>query len=221
MQGTSSANTLVTISTKTTLHGLGGDDTLIGGSTDDTLIGGAGNDTLTGEDGRDSFYYGFENAGNDIITDFTVGKVSTNANADVINLSNLLVGYSSAVNLSDFVTAAANSTGGTRLTIDHDGIKDFNDSITIALSNVTYSTHLLIDLIANGNLVLEPVKPTLTIVGCGGKDAAANTITFNFNEVIKHGSFTVDDIDIVNGTINSGSFTKVSDTKYTITVTQA
>ncbi|SGZ64586.1 Chitinase [Bathymodiolus thermophilus thioautotrophic gill symbiont] len=219
MQGTSSANTLVTISTKTTLHGLGGDDTLIGGSTDDTLIGGAGNDTLTGEDGRDSFYYGFENAGNDIITDFTVGKVSTNANADVINLSNLLVGYSSAVNLSDFVTAAANSTGGTRLTIDHDGIKDFNDSITIALSNVTYSTHLLIDLIANGNLVLEPVKPTLTIVGCGGKDAAANTITFNFNEVIKHGSFTVDDIDIVNGTINSGSFTKVSDTKYTITVT--
>jgi hypothetical protein len=41
----------------------------------------------------------------------------------------------------------------------------------------------------------------------------------NFNKAIQDGSFTVDDIGIINGTINSGSFTKVSATQYTIMVT--
>ena len=36
------------------------------------MIGGAGNDTLTGAGGRDIFDYGFKNAGNDTITDFTL-----------------------------------------------------------------------------------------------------------------------------------------------------
>jgi hypothetical protein len=48
---------------------------------------------------------------------------------------------------------------------------------------------------------------------------AANTITFNFSAAIKDGSFTVDDIGVTNGTINSGSFTKVSETQYTVMVT--
>jgi hypothetical protein len=61
--------------------------------------------------------------------------------------------------------------------------------------------------------------PTMTITGSGGIGTAANKITFNFNKAIQDGSFTVDDIGIVNGTINSGSFTKVSETQYTIMVT--
>jgi hypothetical protein len=44
---------------------------------------------------------------------------------------------------------------------------------------------LLTDLIANGNLVLEAISPILTIIGSGGANVAANTITFNFNEAIK------------------------------------
>jgi hypothetical protein len=36
---------------------------------------------------------------------------------------------------------------------------------------------------------------------------------------IKDGSFNVDDISVVNSTINSDSFTKVSETQYTIIVT--
>jgi Ca2+-binding RTX toxin-like protein len=51
------------------------------------LNGGLGNDTLTGAGGRDIFDYGFENAGNDTITDFTLGNTTTNTNADIINLS--------------------------------------------------------------------------------------------------------------------------------------
>jgi hypothetical protein len=44
----------------------------------DILVGGAGNDTLTGAGGRDIFDYGFKNAGNDTITDFTLGNTTTN-----------------------------------------------------------------------------------------------------------------------------------------------
>jgi hypothetical protein len=44
--------------------------------------------------GRDIFDYGFKNAGNDTITDFTLGNTKTNTNADIIDLSDLLVGYS-------------------------------------------------------------------------------------------------------------------------------
>jgi hypothetical protein len=62
-------------------------------------------DTLTGAGGRDIFDYGFKNAGNDTITDFTRGNTKTNTNADIIDLSDLLVGYSATSNLSDFVTA--------------------------------------------------------------------------------------------------------------------
>jgi hypothetical protein len=52
----------------------------------DILIGGAGDDALTGAGGRDIFDYGFKNAGNDTITDFTLGNTSINTNADTLNL---------------------------------------------------------------------------------------------------------------------------------------
>jgi hypothetical protein len=58
-----------------------------------------------------NFDYGFKNAGNDIINDFTAGNIKTNANADIIDLRDLLVGYSATSNFSDFVTAAAEGTG--------------------------------------------------------------------------------------------------------------
>jgi uncharacterized protein (DUF3084 family) len=48
--------------------------------------------------------------------------------------------------------------------------------------------------------VLEASSPTLTIIGSGGIDAAANTITFNFSKAFKDGTFSIDDINIVNGT---------------------
>jgi hypothetical protein len=63
------------------------------------------NATFNGAGGRDIFDYGFKNAGNDIINDFTVGNIGMNANADIIDLRDLLVGYNATSNLSDFVTA--------------------------------------------------------------------------------------------------------------------
>jgi Ran GTPase-activating protein (RanGAP) involved in mRNA processing and transport len=50
-------------------------------------------------------------------------------NADIINLSDLLIGYSATSNLSDFVTAAADGAH-TKLTINHNGTGSGN-SVTI------------------------------------------------------------------------------------------
>jgi hypothetical protein len=75
IKGDNTANTLTTTKTKTTLHGLGGDDTLTGGTTDDILVGGAGNDTLKGAGGRDVFDYGFKNAGNDTTRNIPTANV--------------------------------------------------------------------------------------------------------------------------------------------------
>jgi D-lyxose ketol-isomerase len=48
---------------------------------------GISNDILTGSYGIDVFDYGFKNAGNDTITDFTIGNTKTDHGADIINLT--------------------------------------------------------------------------------------------------------------------------------------
>jgi Ca2+-binding RTX toxin-like protein len=152
-QGTNNQDLLTVDSIRITLHGLGGNDMLIGDTANNILIGGKGNDTLIGNGGKDTFVYKYENAGNDLIEDFTVGNTSTNADADVIDLKDLLTGYGSTSNLSDFVTAAADGTN-TKLTIDHDGTGTLNSPVSIVIMHA-FTADLLGELITNGNLVLE------------------------------------------------------------------
>ena len=57
-----------------TLTGGHGDDALYGGRDDDTLTGGRGSDFLKGHAGADQFVFNTEEAGNDVITDFTAGE---------------------------------------------------------------------------------------------------------------------------------------------------
>jgi Ca2+-binding RTX toxin-like protein len=162
-QGTDGQDFLTVDGARTTLHGLGDNDMLDGSTTDDILIGGEGDDTLIGNGGNDIFVYKYENAGNDFIDDFTVGNTSTNANADIIDLRDLLIGYNTS-NLSDFITVTAVDSG-TKLTIDHDGARiglvnnnaGADSKVSITLAKVTYKADLLAILIANGNLVLESI----------------------------------------------------------------
>jgi hypothetical protein len=93
-----------------------------------------------------------------------------------------------------------------------------NDTITAALKlNVIVLAAVFappLPVIIRVGLIASSTKLPLA---SGGANTAANTITFNFSAAIKDGSFTVDDIGVTNGTINSGSFTKVSETQYTVT----
>jgi Ca2+-binding RTX toxin-like protein len=129
------------------IHGLGGADVLLGGTLNDLLVGGAGDDTLTGGTGSDTFDYGFSNAGNDIITDFTLG-----IGGDVLNLTDLLEGYTTSA-LANYVNLGANG-GDTVLTVDADGVNASTTLVTITLQGVTYSTGLLDNLTNDGNLLL-------------------------------------------------------------------
>ncbi len=81
-----------------TLVGGDGDDQLFGFFGDDQLIGGAGNDTLTGGAGADRFVLDMDQ---DIITDFKISE------GDILDVSNLLVGYVRGVSdINDFVQFA-------------------------------------------------------------------------------------------------------------------
>jgi hypothetical protein len=61
--------------------------------------------------------------------------------------------------LAAIKNATSNSpTTGTKLTIDHDGTGISNNSVTIILKNVTYTTDLLTNLNTNGNLALDSIQ---------------------------------------------------------------
>jgi len=133
------------------MHGLYGNDIMIGGSGNDWIVGGEGNDTLTGNGGRDTFHFGFENAGSDTITDFEIGQ-----SGDIIDLSDLLIGYNpSSSTLSDFVTASDNG-GNLELSIFYKGqgtSTPLQETVHVTFSGINSTTSLQ-DLVNDGNLVL-------------------------------------------------------------------
>jgi len=147
--GSNEANTIDQSATTIAqvIHGLGGDDVLSGGSANDLLVGGAGNDTLTGGAGSDTFDYGFSNAGNDVITDFTIG-----AGGDVLDLKDLLEGYNTS-ELEHYLSLEA-SSGNTLISVDADGVNTSTTLVTITLQGVTYNSDLLDDLVNDGNILL-------------------------------------------------------------------
>nr|WP_100885511.1 BapA/Bap/LapF family large adhesin [Acinetobacter bereziniae] len=102
-----------------------------------TLISGELNDSFTGNGGSDVLvYHVLENAsatggnGTDHWTDFHAGNVNTDTNADVIDISDLLIGFNSA-NITTDLTASANylknylgvrvDGNNVTLTLDRDG----------------------------------------------------------------------------------------------------
>ncbi len=77
-----------------TLSGGAGNDILVGGEGNDILVGSAGENYLTGGDGSDTFKFTPESLDdqNDIISDFHLGEVDTDSNADILDLSDVLTG---------------------------------------------------------------------------------------------------------------------------------
>ncbi|GKW49302.1 hypothetical protein NCCP2165_15170 [Halomonas sp. NCCP-2165] len=148
------------------ITGTSGDDVLVGTDGDDILIGGAGNDTLTGGLGADTFVWNLGDQGSDSdpaedeVTDFTLGEFGTDANADQLDISDLLQG--AGVGNIDGYVVAEQSGSDTILHIKHDGGisgDGSNADQTILLSDVSMggnnSADFIQSLIGDGQLNIE------------------------------------------------------------------
>jgi len=119
-----------------TLYGGVGIDSLIGGKGEDVLFGGDGDDTLKGNGGSDTFAWAAGDTGTDVVADFKGGQ------GDVINLKDLLAGYTAGDDLDAFIdlnyVAAPKVTS---LTIDLDGAGAGTDQQVIEIKNVNWSAY--------------------------------------------------------------------------------
>jgi len=127
------------------ITGTSGSDSLSGTSVDEYLIGGLGNDNLTGGGGNDTFIWNAGETGADTIIGFenTAGSAG-----DVLDLSDLLQGEESAIDLSGYiqVTSGANTT----IAVDASGGSDFAaPDQTIVLQGVTTDLNTLL---SNGSV---------------------------------------------------------------------
>lgn len=133
------------------LVGGGGDDILYGQDGDDTLVIGEGVDDVYGGNGMDVFVYDFLDGLVDTIHDFEVG-----AGHDVLNITDILIGYDAMTDLlSSFVQVEA-LNGDTHVRINADG--DVGGAFT-AIAILTGVEATLAGLIANGNIVGDQHVP--------------------------------------------------------------
>jgi hypothetical protein len=143
-----------------TMSGTLNDETFVGyGGSENTLIG----DTMTGGGGQDTFLYRAGNVGNEVMNDFTFGDLSTNTNADVLNLADVLQGYT-ADNIADFVRFELLGTSDVRIRVDYNGKADvpaFTSYLQIDLLNLglTATSQAELDalrdsMVSSGQLIL-------------------------------------------------------------------
>ncbi|ATJ82594.1 retention module-containing protein [Halomonas beimenensis] len=114
---TDSANFTVTLDPS--LVGSDGNDVLTGSDFDELLLGAEGNDTLEGGLGADVFAWSLGDEGSavspaeDSVKDFTLGTFGTEANADKLDIADLLSGMSSGDDLSRYLQATEDTSSGT------------------------------------------------------------------------------------------------------------
>lgn len=166
------------INGKSLVTGSGIADTLTGTTGDDTVVGyggpvakagtyNASGDTMTGGGGHDTFVYRKGNVGMDTITDFGAFK-GQGANADIINLTDLLQGFAwGTSNINDFVRAVAYNETTVSLQIDYNGKADGSG----------FQPYMIINL--------PDVAPASMGV-IGGNDALVNTLVARHQLVLSN-----------------------------------
>jgi len=140
------------------IYGAGGDDILIGGFAADQLDGGSGNDLLLGLGGNDTLNGGtgndweFGGTGNDVISggegdDYLWGGYGADTFLFTAGSGkDVIMDYSTGSGFSRFFS------GGDQITIDVDGISNFDDLLGTASQN---GNHLTFDLGNGDELILS------------------------------------------------------------------
>ncbi|MCH2069742.1 biofilm-associated Ig-like repeat protein Blp1 [Acinetobacter pittii] len=123
------------------------DNLLTGNSGNNILNGREGNDTYITNEGTDTILFQLLNSqdatggnGHDTVLDFTLGDVRTDAQADKIDLSELLIDYSKDVStLAKFITVAQDA-GNTTISLDRDGEGAMFSSVSLITLNQVNTT---------------------------------------------------------------------------------
>ncbi|QVR68786.1 biofilm-associated Ig-like repeat protein Blp1 [Acinetobacter sp. BHS4] len=123
------------------------DNLLTGNSGNNVLNGREGNDTYMTNEGTDSILFQLLNSqdatggnGHDTVLDFTLGEVGTDAQADKIDLSELLIDYSKDVStLAKFITVEQDA-GNTTISLDRDGEGAMFSSVSLITLNQVNTT---------------------------------------------------------------------------------
>lgn len=144
-----------------TLTGNSGVNILNGGAGNDILDGQGGNDQFTGGTGSDTLIYQLLVAsdaaggnGADSWSDFTVGNVTTNVNADKIDFGDLLINFTgnySTSSLDPYIKTLV-SGSNTQVYIDRDGSgTSYNSTLLLTLNSVNTNLN---DLLNNQQVVV-------------------------------------------------------------------
>jgi Ca2+-binding RTX toxin-like protein len=125
LNGSANADYLIGNNGNDILYGNGGSDILEGGNNDDYLDGGSGADVLIGGAGADTFVISTTDA-SDSIVDFT------SAQGDILDISNILVGWNSATDdIDDYLQFQTNGSN-TIVRVDVDGLANGTNFVEIA-----------------------------------------------------------------------------------------
>lgn len=127
-----------------------GSESISGTATGEYFYGQQGNDTMTGAGGVDTFVMPtvITSLQQNTIKDFglkqaTTGALQGSAEADVLDLKSLLVGYSATSTPSQFIQITTNSSGKLVMNIDKDGSSGTSNPFTTAASVVFDNIHLV------------------------------------------------------------------------------
>ncbi|ODL98889.1 biofilm-associated Ig-like repeat protein Blp1 [Acinetobacter pittii] len=123
------------------------DNLLTGNSGNNVLNGREGNDTYMTHEGADTILFQLLNSqdatggnGHDTVLDFTLGEVGIDAQADKIDLSELLIDYSKDVStLAKFITVEQGA-GNTTISLDRDGEGTMFSSVSLITLNQVNTT---------------------------------------------------------------------------------
>ena len=163
------------------ITGTDGDNTLVGqAGRVDYFLGSKGTDSLEGRGAADHFVWPDFGAGGpggftQTIKDFGfkkgAGTLQGTLEADLLDLSQLLDGYTSSSTLADFVRAVKGTGDKLNIEIDHNGGGTFTKTATLVFDNVTVngSNQLVVNSQfishTSGNLVLADVITHLMTEG--------------------------------------------------------